>query len=45
MIRTIDFNALATGETVTDQYRAEGVRISAVANGAGTYTALSLIHI
>ncbi|WP_299558530.1 Hint domain-containing protein [uncultured Sulfitobacter sp.] len=40
MIRTIDFNALVTGETVTDQYRAEGVRISAVANGAGTDTAM-----
>ena len=27
MIRTIDFNSLATGETVTDQYSDIGVRI------------------
>ncbi|QUJ77526.1 tandem-95 repeat protein [Sulfitobacter albidus] len=40
MIRTIDFNALTQGETVTNQFEAEGVVISAVANGTGRNQAL-----
>ena len=40
MIRTIDFNALSTGENVTDQYSDIGLRISAVANGTGADQAM-----
>lgn len=40
MIRTIDFNALATGATVTDQFRTEGVTVSAVADEGGVDQAM-----
>ncbi|MCX7565305.1 cadherin-like domain-containing protein [Sulfitobacter sp. F26169L] len=40
MIRTIDFNNLATGETVTNQYEDIGVRISANGNAPGTDKAM-----
>ena len=40
MIRTIGFNALATGETVADQFADIGVTISAVANGSGADQAM-----
>lgn len=40
MIRTIDFNNLATGETVTTQYENIGVKITAIAAGSGTDKAM-----
>ncbi len=40
MIRTIDFNNLTAGETVTNQYQAEGVTISALANAPGVNKAM-----
>ncbi len=40
MIKTIDFNTLSTGETVTDQYLADGVTISAIANAGGVDEAM-----
>lgn len=40
MIRTIDFNNLATGETVMDQYADIGVRISATATPPGVDQAM-----
>ncbi len=40
MIRTIDFNALSTGDTVTDQFGSLGVKISAVAVGRGVDKAM-----
>ncbi|MEP3677061.1 MAG: cadherin-like domain-containing protein [Sulfitobacter sp.] len=40
MIRTIDFNNLATGETVTDQFADLGVQVSANAAGNGVDQAM-----
>ena len=40
MIRTIDFNNLATGENVTNQYEDIGVRISATATPPGSDKAM-----
>ncbi|MEH6522759.1 Ig-like domain-containing protein [Sulfitobacter sp.] len=35
MIRTVDFNNLATGETVTTQFQDIGLKVSATAGGSG----------
>ncbi|HSG99043.1 MAG TPA: hypothetical protein VLB27_03275, partial [candidate division Zixibacteria bacterium] len=40
MIRTIDFNDLTAGETVTTQYDAQNVQISALANAPGVDQAM-----
>ncbi|UWR20910.1 cadherin-like domain-containing protein [Sulfitobacter sp. S190] len=40
MIRTINFNDLTAGTTVTDQFADEGVAVSAVANGNGSDEAM-----
>ncbi|KIN72244.1 cadherin-like domain-containing protein [Sulfitobacter guttiformis] len=40
MIRTVDFNSLATGENVTDQFADIGLRITATSNAPGVDQAM-----